>query len=207
MTGSDSINIFYSNFSDLALNFQQTIGDWFRVIELIKTTDNEHNDLLVTAYNSIGDYFAHTQNWTAALEYYDLARNSERVIDCYCHLDDYAALEKTLDMLVEGDVLIEKIAKKFAADAVFPQVVYAYEKLGQIETAKNYCIVHNRWSHAFKLSTKHNLIDIPDLFTKHSGDLISQNQLTLAIEINIDAKYFKHAAQHTFKVCTYVCLY
>lgn len=170
-------------------------------MELIGTTDSAHqDDLLVTAYNAIGDDFAHTQNWTAALDYYNFARNSERIIECYCHLDDYKALEEILEMLVEGDALIEKIAKKFAADAVFPQVVSAYEKLGRIETAKNYCILHNRWSHAFKLSTKHNLTDIPDLFTKHSTDLISQNQLTLAIEINIDAKYFKHAALHTFKV-------
>lgn len=109
--------------------FRQTIGDWFRVIQLLKTIDHQSFDLLCTVYNSIGNYFKQTQNFQTAVEYYIMAKNTDEIINCYCHVDDYDALEKLLDTLPAGDPLIAKIAKKFTTDAVFPSLVTAYEKV------------------------------------------------------------------------------
>lgn len=72
--------------------------------------------------------------------------------------------------------------------------------MGDIQTAKNYCIMHNRWNIAFKLSTKYKLLDIPDLFAKHCVSLIGENSLEKSVEINVEAGYYKHAAEHTFRV-------
>lgn len=95
----------------------------------MKTIDQQPDDLLNSVYNAIGNYFKQTQNFQTAVEYYVMAKNNAQLIECYCHLNDYNALEKLLDTLPTGDPLIGNIAKKFAVDAVFPQLVSAYEKV------------------------------------------------------------------------------
>lgn len=116
-------------FRDLVFKFRQTIGDWFRVIQLLKTIDHQSVDLLFNVYNSVGNYFKQSQNFQTAVEYYVMARNVAETITCYCRMDDYDALDNLLDTLPTGDPLIAQIAKKFATDAVFPSLVTAYEKV------------------------------------------------------------------------------
>lgn len=42
---------------------RETLGDWFRVIQIIKSGFAAPDTLLELAYNRTGDYFAHTSNW------------------------------------------------------------------------------------------------------------------------------------------------
>lgn len=49
--------------SDLALNLRQTLGDWFRVIQMLKNGASAPDYLLKTAYNSTAEYFVHFNNW------------------------------------------------------------------------------------------------------------------------------------------------
>lgn len=72
--------------------------------------------------------------------------------------------------------------------------------MGDIQAAKNYCVLHNRWNTAFQLSTKYKLLDIPDLFAKHCVNLLGENSVEKSIEFNVEAGYYKHAAEHTFRV-------
>lgn len=40
------------------------LGDWFRVLQLLKTGSGDSDDaLLEQAHNAIGDYFADRQKW------------------------------------------------------------------------------------------------------------------------------------------------
>lgn len=55
--------IFIIFLSDLALNLRQTLGDWFRVIQILKNGVSAPDSLLKTAYNSTADYFYHFNNW------------------------------------------------------------------------------------------------------------------------------------------------
>lgn len=136
----------------------------------------------------------------SAVEYYDLAKNSAKVIDCYYHLEDWNKLEGVIDTLPEGDPLLETIGDMFAANAVHNEAVKAYVKLGKIKNAINLCILYNRWDMAIELAKKHNISKISDLLTKYTAHLISQGQIMTAIQVNIQAEHYMLAAEHVFEV-------
>ena len=47
---------------DLAISLRLKLGDWFRVLQLLKTGSGDADDsLLEQAHNAIGDYFADRQ--------------------------------------------------------------------------------------------------------------------------------------------------
>lgn len=49
---------------DLAIGLRLKLGDWFRVLQLLKTGSGAADDsLLEQAHNAIGDYFADRQKW------------------------------------------------------------------------------------------------------------------------------------------------
>lgn len=49
---------------DLAIGLRIKLGDWFRVLQLLKTGSGDSDDaLLAQAHNAIGDYFADRQKW------------------------------------------------------------------------------------------------------------------------------------------------
>lgn len=49
---------------DLAIGLRIKLGDWFRVLQLLKTGSGDSDDaLLEQAHNAIGDYFADRQKW------------------------------------------------------------------------------------------------------------------------------------------------
>nr|XP_023029130.1 WD repeat-containing protein 35 [Leptinotarsa decemlineata] len=186
--------------ADLALNLRQTLGDWFRVIQILKNGVTAPDHLLKTAYNSTADYFAHFNNWASAVEYYELGKNTPKVVECYHRLEDWKSLESIIDTLPEGDPLLETIGDMFAASAVHNEAVKAYVKLGKIKSAINLCILHNRWDVAIDLAKKYNISKISDLLTKYTSHLVDQDQIMNAIQMNIQAKYYLNAAEHAFKL-------
>lgn len=55
---------------DLAISLRIKLGDWFRVLQLLKTGSGDCDDtLLQQAYNAIGDYFADRQKWYCEFVY------------------------------------------------------------------------------------------------------------------------------------------
>uniref|UniRef100_A0AAR5PI05 WD repeat-containing protein 55 homolog n=1 Tax=Dendroctonus ponderosae TaxID=77166 RepID=A0AAR5PI05_DENPD len=186
--------------SDLALNLRQTLGDWFRVIQILKNGATAPDYLLKTAYNSTADYFFHFNNWTSAIEYYELAKNTSKIIDCYYYLEDWKNLEIMIDQLPEGDPILKKIGDMFASNAVHMEAVKAYTKEGKVKPAIDLCIDHNRWDVAIDLAKKYNITKISDLLVKYTNHLVEKNQIMTAIDINVQAKFYLQAAEHAFKL-------
>ena len=114
-------------YRDLAVDLKMKLGDWFRVVQLLKTgggagtcvheqmthNDDEFNPLmpgddtlLIQAWNAIGDYYADRQKWQHAVSYYTQGRNNERLFDCYYVLEDYTALHKLASSLPDNDPLL-----------------------------------------------------------------------------------------------------
>ena len=49
---------------DLAVDLRMKLGDWFRVVHLLKTGGGAGDDTLLTqAWSAIGDYYADRQKW------------------------------------------------------------------------------------------------------------------------------------------------
>ena len=48
---------------DLAVALRKKLGDWFRVVQLMKTGAGGDDQALEEAWNAIGDYYADRQKW------------------------------------------------------------------------------------------------------------------------------------------------
>lgn len=49
---------------DLAISLRMKLGDWFKVLALLKSGSGDSDDaLLEQANNAIGDYYADRQKW------------------------------------------------------------------------------------------------------------------------------------------------
>uniref|UniRef100_A0AAR2KEL8 Anaphase-promoting complex subunit 4 WD40 domain-containing protein n=1 Tax=Pygocentrus nattereri TaxID=42514 RepID=A0AAR2KEL8_PYGNA len=92
---------------DLAISLRIKLGDWFRVLQLLRTGSGDSDDALQEqAYNAIGDYFADRQKWLNAVQYYLQGRNQERLAECYYMLEDYEGLERLANSLPENHKLL-----------------------------------------------------------------------------------------------------
>ena len=112
---------------DLAYLLRKKLGDWFKVLQLLKIGSDKRiyddqdileSDMLNTAlsggsdaqleeaYNEIGDYHFERQRWDLAAKYYIMIRYLERQADCYYVLEDYDSLAKIVDQLPENSELL-----------------------------------------------------------------------------------------------------
>ena len=129
-------NISLSN-RDLAYQMRKKLGDWFKVLQLLKVgpnakklTENDpellESDILSTsavtgsdvqleeAYNEIGDYYLERQRWDTAVKYFIMGRNLSKQAECYYILEDYDSLCKVLDQLPENSEILTVIINIFS---------------------------------------------------------------------------------------------
>lgn len=66
---------------------------------------------------------------SAAIEYYELARNKQKMIESYFQLQDYKSLEAMMEQLDDNDPLLKYIAKIFIAEGDFSSAIRAYLKV------------------------------------------------------------------------------
>jgi len=120
---------------DLAYQMRKKLGDWVKVLQLLKTnstnrkvTLSEQEILeaelaspqtgtgtdvqLEEAFNEIGEYYSERQQWDMAVKYYTVGRNLEKQMECYYLLEDYDSLVKVLDQLSENSQLLPVIKIK-----------------------------------------------------------------------------------------------
>jgi WD repeat-containing protein 35 len=48
---------------DLAIDLRVQLGDWFRVVQLLKSGSSGDDVMLDKAWNAIGDYYYDRQRW------------------------------------------------------------------------------------------------------------------------------------------------
>ncbi|XP_069742564.1 WD repeat-containing protein 35 isoform X3 [Narcine bancroftii] len=186
---------------DLAIDLRIKLGDWFRVLQLLKTGSGDADDaLLEQAYNAIGDYFADRQKWMNAVQYYVQGRNQERLAECYYMLEDYDGLDKLANALPENNKLLTEIAHMFVTVGMCEQAVSAFLKCNQPKAAVETCIHLNQWNKAVELAKNHNMKEIGSLLAKYASHLLEKNKLLEAIELYRKAHHFLDAAKLMFQI-------
>ncbi|XP_043921710.1 WD repeat-containing protein 35 [Protopterus annectens] len=186
---------------DLAISLRIKLGDWFRVLQLLKTGSGDADDtLLEQAYNAIGDYFADRQKWVNAVQYYIQGQNQERLAECCYMLEDYEGLEKIANSLPENNKLLPDIAHMFVTVGMCEQAVGAYLKCNQPKAAVDTCVHLNQWNKAIELAKNHNMKEIGPLLAKYASHLLEKNKILDAIELYRKAHNFLDAARLMFKV-------
>ncbi|XP_070776290.1 WD repeat-containing protein 35 isoform X1 [Enoplosus armatus] len=186
---------------DLAISLRIKLGDWFRVLQLLKTGSGDCDDtLLEQAYNAIGDYFADRQKWVNAVQYYLQGRNQERLAECYYMLEDYDGLERLTTVLPENHKLLPEIGQMFATVGMCEQAVNAYLKCNQPKAAVDTCVHLNQWNKAVELARTHNMKEIKSLLSKYASHLLEKNKTLEAVELYRKAHHFLDAAKLMFKI-------
>uniref|UniRef100_A0A7N6BEQ9 WD repeat-containing protein 35 n=1 Tax=Anabas testudineus TaxID=64144 RepID=A0A7N6BEQ9_ANATE len=186
---------------DLAISLRIKLGDWFRVLQLLKTGSGDCDDtLLQQAYNAIGDYFADRQKWVNAVQYYLQGHNQERLAECYYMLEDYDGLERLTSVLPENHKLLPDIGQMFATVGMCEQAVNAYLKCNQPKAAVDTCVHLNQWNKAVELARTHNMKEIKSLLSKYASHLLEKNKTLEAVELYRKAHHFLDAAKLMFKI-------
>ena len=83
----------------------------------------------------IGHYFAERHKWDEAVQYYEKASNTEKLVECYYLLEDYDNLENLIDLLQPNDPLLISMGQMFASVGMGKQSVEAYLKCNKISSA------------------------------------------------------------------------
>eukprot|EP00039_Didymoeca_costata_P008719 m.115408 g.115408 ORF g.115408 m.115408 type:complete len:1163 (+) comp14202_c1_seq1:133-3621(+) len=183
--------------ADLAQQLRIKLGDWFRVVQLIKSWSSGGGDdkLMEKAWDRIGDYYADRLKWESAAQFYVLGRDKSRLAECYYHMEDYTKLQAMVYSLAEDDSLLGKIADMFAAVGLCDPAVEAFTRCKKIKEAIDVCISLNQWDVAIELANRHNVKDIDTLLAKYASHLLSKDKVTDAIELYIKAKHYLEAAK------------
>ncbi|OWK63323.1 WD repeat-containing protein 35 [Lonchura striata] len=186
---------------DLAIGLRIKLGDWFRVLQLLKTGSGDSDDaLLEQAHNAIGDYFADRQKWLNAVQYYVQGQNQERLAECYYMLEDYQGLENLVSSLPENHKLLPDIAYMFVRVGMCEQAVSAFLKCNRPKDAVDTCVHLNQWNKAVELAKNHNMKEIGSLLARYASHLLEKNKILDAIELYRKANYFFEAAKLMFKI-------
>uniref|UniRef100_A0A8C5M5H2 WD repeat-containing protein 35 n=1 Tax=Leptobrachium leishanense TaxID=445787 RepID=A0A8C5M5H2_9ANUR len=186
---------------NLAIGLRIKLGDWFRVLQLLRTGSGDSDDaLLAQAYNAIGDYFADRQKWLNAVQYYVQGRNQERLAECYYMLEDYDGLEMLANSLPENNKLLPDIAHMFVTVGMCEQAVAAFLKCNLPKAAVDTCVHLNQWNKAVELAKNHNMKEIGSLLAKYASHLLEKNKTLDAIELYRKANHFFDAAKLMFKI-------
>ncbi|KAF4527968.1 hypothetical protein B566_EDAN014960 [Ephemera danica] len=185
---------------DLAIALRERLGDWFRVVQLIKMGPGGSDTQLEQAWNCIGDFLADRHNWEAAKEYYEKGGNQEKLVQCYYNLEEYEALETMVQELPESHPLLPVIADRLASVGLCEQAVTAYIKCGQVRVAVETCVALQQWSQAVRLAEQHRLEDIAALLAQYAEHLTSKGELGQAVELYRKAGRMLDAANIMFKL-------
>lgn len=176
--------------SDLAIEMRMHLGDWFKVEKLVQVGAGDDNTLTL-ACNNIGHYFADRKKWSKAVAYFAKAKNVEKLVDCFYALEDFLGLDKLVNMVPEGHVLLRDVAKKFVGVGLCESAVKAYLRAGDVKAAIDSCVILNQWDKAVELAERHNFQQIEALLGKYAGHLLAEQQVVGAIDL------FRKANKHT----------
>ena len=211
-------------FSDLAYKLRKKLGDWFKVLQILKASSGKRdgsgrggNDLdsdvlasaaggsgsdlqLEEAYNEIGDYYAERQKWEMAIKYYLIGRNLEKQAECYYILEDYDSLYKIMDQLPDNSEYLTKLALMFESIGMCKEACEAYLKAQNVKAAVDVCVKLNQWDEGVRLAKQYNIGQVDMLLARKAQDFIDQNKIFNAIELYRKARHYLDAARYMFEV-------
>uniref|UniRef100_H3CMI1 WD repeat-containing protein 35 n=1 Tax=Tetraodon nigroviridis TaxID=99883 RepID=H3CMI1_TETNG len=187
---------------DLAIGLRIKLGDWFRVLQLLRIASGDCDDaLLGQAYNGVGDYFADRQKWWAnAVQYYLKGRNQERLAECYYMLEDYEGLEQLTSELPENHSLLPELGQNFANVGMCDQAVRAFLKCNRPKAAVDTCVNLNQWHKALELTQAHSMKEVKPLLSKYASHLLEKNKILEVVELYRRANHFLDAAKLMFQI-------
>uniref|UniRef100_A0A1B6EDL0 WD repeat-containing protein 35 n=1 Tax=Clastoptera arizonana TaxID=38151 RepID=A0A1B6EDL0_9HEMI len=186
---------------DLAISLRERLGDWFRVVQLMKMSTGYSNAQLEAAWNNIGDHYMERNQWENAKEYYNKAGNVEKLVRCYQYLDDYEELEKTVENLPDRHPFLLDIGNIFVSVGMCSQAVNAFVKNGALQAAVEASVSLNQWDQAVYLAEKYNMLpEIGRLLDKYANNLMDKGRVLEVVQLYRKATRFLDAAKLLYEL-------
>jgi len=179
---------------DLALELRESLGDWFKVVQLVQQGSGDDTQL-AAAWNHIGDYFHERGKLAKASQYYAQAKNTLALIDCYFKLEEFDSLEKLITVLPEGSPLLLDIGRKLSTVGMANEAVAAFLRSGDANAAIQSCVKQHQWEGAVALADSHAAPNIEKMITQYATHLINGGKQLQAVELYRKASRFKEAAR------------
>lgn len=191
---------------DLALELRIKLGDWFRVLQIMK--DSERNKSLIgsdsmmeKALNAVGDYFSDRQKWQKSFQYYIQSGNNEKLAHCYQILENYKGLESLLNSLPDGHSLLYKLGGIFMNSGMIDQSLKAYLKCGDTKAAIDSCVILNQWDRAVEMAHHYTFPELDQLLHRYSSHLLQQKKYLETVELFQKANRSLDGAKQMEKIC------
>ncbi|KAA0197686.1 hypothetical protein HAZT_HAZT001209 [Hyalella azteca] len=185
---------------DLAVALRRKLGDWFRVVQLLKSGPAGDDTMMEEALNNIGHHYADRQQWEEAVKHFEQAHNHEMLARCYYQLENFDGLENLVKNLPEGSSLLPVVADMFCSVGMSEQAVTAYMKCGKVKDAIDTCVSLNQWQKAVELARQHNVTETGGLLGRYAEVLLQKGNKLQAIELFRRADKLKDAAKLLYKI-------
>ncbi|CAM9614606.1 unnamed protein product, partial [Ectocarpus sp. 12 AP-2014] len=167
---------------DLTISLRERLGDWFRVVQLMKQGGGD-DEQLCAAWGKIGAYYTERGKWGKAVQYFKQAKDLRMMAECYYRLEQYASLRELVDTLPHGATELAELGTMFESVGLGEDSVRALIRLGDPKGAIDSCIRLNHWRRAVDLAEKHDFPQIEALLVRHTGQLLQQGDPLQAVEV------------------------
>jgi WD repeat-containing protein 35 len=114
---------------DLAVQMRVKIGDWFRVLQMIREGSG-YDETLLKITDELGNFYAEKFKWDRAAEFYLLSKNYKGLIEAFTRMEDYENLSQVITEIPENDPLLVDLAERFQMVGMAEYAVKCYERAG-----------------------------------------------------------------------------
>lgn len=192
----DAAETIYRNLErkDLAINMRVRVGDWFRVLEMVREGSG-YDETLNKMTNQLGNYYAERLEWDRAAEFYATGKNYKGMMECFTMMEDYDSMAQLADEVPDNDALLSELADRFQLAGMAEHAVKCYEKLGEYKKAVDCCVLLNQWNIATEMAEKHGYMQIEGLLQQNAKELLNKNKRLEAAELYRKANRNTEAAK------------
>ena len=98
---------------DLVISMRMKLGQWEKVIGLIKESGYVQEDILKVAYNNLAKQCVENKEYDRAEELYSLTNNHEGLINLWFKTENFEKAGKLIDIIPEGNNFLLFMGEKF----------------------------------------------------------------------------------------------
>ncbi|CAG2168264.1 unnamed protein product [Oppiella nova] len=186
---------------DLAVDMRQTLGQYQRVLELLRNdfgTSDDHQ--MRDALCSLGDQLADDHNWDEAVVHYERSGAYDRLFECYCLLENYDGLKKLVHNLPDNHPILAEFGRTFESVGMCREAVDAYRRARKVDLAIACCVTMSEWKVGIDLAHEYDVPDIDSLLSKYAEHLLQKRKHLDVVELYRKANKISDASAMLLKV-------
>lgn len=186
---------------DLAIELRSTLGQYQRVVELLKSDFGASDDMQMRdALCSLGDQFADNHNWEEAVVHYERSGAYDRLFECYCLLENYEGLKKLVTQFDDNHPILVEFGRTFESVGMCREAVQAYLRSRKVDLAISCCVTMSEWKMAIDLAHEYDVPNIDSLLSKYAEHLLSKHRYFDIVELYRKANKISEASTMLLKV-------